>query len=258
MSTSTSSCSSLTTVPSTRSPSSNSVNVPSIISFICSSEMSEKSITEVFLISVKNRYPFQKLNQGGRFVMMVDTYHVRLQKQDRGATNMSRGANRYLHLPPIGKPAQYSTARAHLLCEFSPSADIFSQGAHKAAEKSPQRAEGSLRKQQHVLPSARLAAHLIGKPAYTEEDIDGRAAKAPERGVVQGLSSLLFKVPQHLAPEPHPEHSPNTAQPSSALSPQRLAPHRARPQAPTRSGMKGSAPSTPASHRRSRHTSSYT
>jgi len=116
MSTSTSSCSSLTTVPSTRSPSSNSVSVPSIISFICSSEMSEKSITEVFLISVKTD-PFQKLNQGP-FVMMVDTYHVRLQKQGSRCNKHVSGANRYLHLPPIGKPAQYSTARARFIVNF--------------------------------------------------------------------------------------------------------------------------------------------
>ena len=63
MSTSTSSCSSLTTTPSTRSPSSKSVSVPSIISFICSSEMSEKSMTDVFLISVKTD-PFQSLKSG--------------------------------------------------------------------------------------------------------------------------------------------------------------------------------------------------
>ena len=63
MSTSTSSCSSLTTTPSTRSPSSKSVSVPSIISFICSSEMSEKSMTDVFLISVKTD-PFRNLKSG--------------------------------------------------------------------------------------------------------------------------------------------------------------------------------------------------
>ena len=38
--------------------SSNSVSVPSIIAFICSSEMSSKSMTDVFLMSVKTD-PFQ-------------------------------------------------------------------------------------------------------------------------------------------------------------------------------------------------------
>ena len=59
MSTSTSSRSILTTVPSTRSPSSKSVSVPSISAFIWSSETSSKSMTDVFLISVKTD-PFQK------------------------------------------------------------------------------------------------------------------------------------------------------------------------------------------------------
>ena len=53
MSTRTSSRSILTIVPSTRSPSSNSVRVPSIISLNCSSVMSVKSMTLGFLISVK-------------------------------------------------------------------------------------------------------------------------------------------------------------------------------------------------------------
>ena len=63
MSTSTSSCSILTTVPSTRSPSSNSVSVPSIIAFMSASEISSKSMTDVFLISVKTD-PFQFLLVG--------------------------------------------------------------------------------------------------------------------------------------------------------------------------------------------------
>ena len=68
--------------------------------------------------------------------MMVDTYHVRLQKQGSRCNKHVSGANRYLHLPPIGKPAQYSTAGARLLCEFSPSADIF----RSAPTRRPRRA----------------------------------------------------------------------------------------------------------------------
>ncbi len=77
ISTRTSSRSILTTVPSTRSPSSKSVSVPSISSFICSSEMSEKSITEVFLISVKTD-PFRIR---GPFAMIDRLhYHVRFAR----------------------------------------------------------------------------------------------------------------------------------------------------------------------------------
>ena len=80
MSTSTSSCSILTTVPSTRSPSSNSVSVPSIIAFICSSEMSSKSMTDVFLMSVKTD-PFQFFLIGDLRHDYLLLYHVRLCKK---------------------------------------------------------------------------------------------------------------------------------------------------------------------------------
>ena len=78
MSTSTSSCSIFTTVPSTRSPSSKSVSVPSIILFISSSEMSVKSMTEVFLISVKTD-PFRTFKFRGPFAMIdcLRVNHVR-------------------------------------------------------------------------------------------------------------------------------------------------------------------------------------